>query len=110
MSPTKDQDALDRRHEEQEQWARRVENFLFAALNTREGRFAVAFMTMGGHSLAQVYTPGCKRTFDEVAFEAGRQYEARELIGILRRTERCRTLYDQAIREYEHERDRRSDG
>ena len=92
-------------HKEQQDHIKRrdsvVEHALHRILKTKHGRTAIAFIVRGTHNLGHVYTPGM--TFDQVAFEAGKQYDGRELIRIIRRTQRCSDLFDQAIREYEHE-------
>ena len=78
-----------------------IEAALFEVMSSYRGRSLVAWMVRGTHNLGHVYMPGM--TFDAVAFEAGRQYDARELIRVVRRTERCSRLFDQALREYDHE-------
>ena len=78
-----------------------IEIGFFRLLKTKYGRTVVAWMVRGTHNLGHVYVPGM--TFDQVAFEAGKQYDARELIRIIRRSERCSTLFDQALREYDNE-------
>ena len=78
-----------------------LEDALYGILRTKKGRIAIAWLVRGTHNLGHVYTPGM--TFDMVAFEAGKQYDARELIRTIRRTERCSKLFDQALREYDNE-------
>ena len=78
-----------------------LEAALFSVLNDKQGRTALAWIVRGTHNLGHTYRPGM--TFDEVAFESGRQYEARELIRVVRRSRRCSDLFDQALREYHHD-------
>ena len=78
-----------------------IEDALYTIMKTKKGRMVVAFMVRGTHNLGHVYAPGM--TFDMVAYEAGKQYDARELILIIRRTERCSNLFDKALREFDNE-------
>ena len=72
----------------------------FAFMQTKGGRTAVAWMVRGTHNLSDPYVPG---SFDQTAYNAGRQYDARSFIAFMRKTKRCSDLFDQALREYEDE-------
>ena len=78
-----------------------LEDALFAMLRSKPGRTVLAWAVRGTHNLGHVYTPGM--TFDQVAYEAGKQHDARELIRVARKSRRCSELFDQALREYDHE-------
>ena len=79
---------------------------MFDTLSTEAGRTVVASVVRGSHNLHNCYAPGM--AFDHVAYELGKQYEARELIGRIRRTRRCSDLFNLALEEYDNEHCRNS--
>ena len=70
-------------------------------LRMKLGRTVLAVVVRGTHNLSNIYTPGM--SFDAVAFEAGRQQSARELIALMRSDRETSELFELALREYENE-------
>ena len=78
-----------------------VEVVMFGMLSSKLGRIALAHIVNGSDNLWPVPVKG--REFSDVAYDLGRQYAARNLILTIRRSRRCSDLFDQALREYQHE-------
>ena len=93
---TKQPDTMEQRAEDARREDARIEGLLFQMLTTPVGKGLVAWVVHGSHNLEHTYTPGM--SFDVAAWNAGRQFSAREIIRVARTTERCSLLLDAALR------------
>ena len=78
-----------------------IEDCLFKMLSTPQGRTVIAWSVRGTHNLHNIDPRG--RPYSDVAWDLGRQFDARKTIEVVRRSRRCSDLFDQALREYEND-------